>query len=97
MVEHICRRAVLSRCLAEPLNRYDYLHLWKKSAHRTVLTIPACRLPPCRYLQEQKWRRQQGLDHGQPSWSPECEAHLAAVQARALSALCFAAVKPAAA
>ncbi|PSC70139.1 small RNA degrading nuclease 5 [Micractinium conductrix] len=45
-----------------------------------------------RYLQEHKWRRQQGLG-GLQAWSPECEAHLAAVQDRALSALCFAAVK----
>jgi hypothetical protein len=49
---------------------------------------------PGRYLQEQKWRRQQRLD-GLPAWDPTCEAHLAAVQDRAMSALCFAAVKPA--
>lgn len=55
---------------------------------------PAPPALPCRYLQEQKWRRQQRLD-GLPAWDPACEAHLAAVQDRAMSALCFAAVKPA--
>lgn len=46
----------------------------------------------CRYLLEQKWRRQQGLD-GFPPWSPAAEAHHAAWQERVQRALCFAAVK----
>ena len=55
--------------------------------------MPPARCLPRRYLQEQKWRRQQRLD-GLPAWDPACEAHLAAVQNRAMAALCFAAVKP---
>ena len=43
-------------------------------------------------LQEQKYRRQQGLD-GMPAWSPGCEEALAAANARAVCGLCFAAVK----
>lgn len=49
----------------------------------------ATRAPP---TQEQKYRRQQGLDD-MPPWDPACEQHLAATNARAICGVCFAAVK----
>ena len=42
--------------------------------------------------QEQKWRRQQGLD-SLPPWSPDGEARLADAMTKALHGLCFCAVK----
>ncbi|GAB4821802.1 hypothetical protein N2152v2_008848 [Parachlorella kessleri] len=45
-----------------------------------------------RYLQEQKYRRQQGLD-GMPAWTPACEEVLARANMQAVRGLCFAAVK----
>lgn len=68
--------------------------LWEAAPAGTLLVVITGQGDTgyCRYLQEQKWRRQQGLD-GQPPWGVECEAHLAAVNDRAMSALCFAAVK----
>lgn len=43
-------------------------------------------------MQEQKWRRQQGLD-GLPPWSAESEAQLAKAMVNALHGLCFCVVK----
>ncbi|BDA41970.1 Small RNA degrading nuclease 5 [Coccomyxa sp. Obi] len=45
-----------------------------------------------RRLQEQKWRRQQGLD-GLPPWSVESEGLLAEAMVNALHGLCFCTVK----
>ena len=42
--------------------------------------------------QEQKWRRQQGLD-GLPQWSAASELQLADAMFKALRGLCFCAVK----
>ncbi len=42
--------------------------------------------------QEQKYRRQQGLD-GMPAWTPACEEVLARANMQAVRGLCFAAVK----
>lgn len=43
-------------------------------------------------MQEQKWRRQQGLD-GLPPWSVESEGLLAEAMVNALHGLCFCTVK----
>ncbi len=43
-------------------------------------------------VQEQKWRRQQGLD-GLPPWSVESEGLLAEAMVNALHGLCFCTVK----
>ena len=43
-------------------------------------------------LQEQKWRRQQGLD-GLPPWTTAAEETLAQAMHDALQGLCFCAVK----
>ncbi|KAL4421609.1 hypothetical protein ABPG75_010900 [Micractinium tetrahymenae] len=68
--------------------------LWEAAPAGTLLVVVTGQgdTSYSRYLQEQKWRRQQGLD-GLPPWGVDCEAHLAAVNDRAMSALCFAAVK----
>lgn len=43
-------------------------------------------------MQEQKWRRQQGLD-GLPPWNTAAEEALAQAMYHALQGLCFCAVK----
>ena len=47
---------------------------------------------PFSILQEQKWRRQQGLD-GLPPWTTVAEEALAEAMHNALQGLCFCAVK----
>eukprot|EP00887_Chlorella_sp_A99_P005460 scaffold1.g5460.t1 len=68
--------------------------LWEGLPPGTLLIVATGQgdTPYSRHVQEQRYRRQQRLD-GQPPWSPAAEADLAALQARAQRALCFAAVK----
>ncbi|KAK9820565.1 hypothetical protein WJX72_011714 [[Myrmecia] bisecta] len=60
----------------------------------TLLLVVTCQgdTAECRRLQEQKFRRQQGLD-GLPPWSTDCEAEFARILAGATRALCFCSVK----
>ena len=60
----------------------------------TLLIVATCQgdTHDTRRLQQQAYRRAQGLD-GLPPWSPACEAHLDRLRERGMQALCFASVK----
>lgn len=60
----------------------------------TLLILTTCQgdTHETRRLQQQAYRRAQGLD-GLPPWSPGCEAHLDRLRERGMQGLCFARVK----
>jgi len=60
----------------------------------TLVVVVTCHgdTAETRRLQEQAWRRAQGLDH-LPRWSLQAETHLAAVRSAGMRGLCFCAVK----
>jgi hypothetical protein len=60
----------------------------------TLLIVATCQgdTHDTRRLQQQAYRRAQGLD-GLPPWSPACESHLDGVRERGMQALAFCTVK----
>ena len=60
----------------------------------TLVIIVTCHgdTAETRRLQEQAWRRAQGLDH-LPRWSLQSETHLASVRSAGMRGLCFCSVK----
>lgn len=64
------------------------------SPGNTLVVIVTCHgdTAETRRLQEQAWRRAQGLDH-LPRWSLQAETHLASVRSAGMRGLCFCGVK----
>ena len=60
----------------------------------TLVVVVTCHgdTAETRRLQEQAWRRAQGLDH-LPRWSLQAETHLASVRSAGMRGLCFCGVK----
>ena len=63
-----------------------------EQATRSLQKTLLCELCGVFCVQEQKWRRQQGLD-GLPPWSVESEGLLAEAMVNALHGVCFCTVK----